>query len=222
MNRQLLWVLAVATLYRTAHSSKTPQLRFRADGTFHIVQLADLHYGHSPEDDAHTDKVRGPGLAALCTIASAFHSHKITLLYAQVVESILALERPDLAVLSGDMVSGFMWDTKPGWFEKRYEPAQGLQHHPDSVDARETHDKPPCMRRWRQLTKPLLAAGVPHALVLGNHDDEADLMRAQIVALDQRLKVRCALAGRMCACCAVLLASVNLRPVPTAGLFSHV
>ena len=49
------------------------------------------------------------------------------------------------------------------------------------------------MRRWRQLTKPLLAAGVPHALVLGNHDDEADLMRAQIVALDQRLKVRCAL-----------------------------
>ena len=53
----------------------------------------------------------------------------------------------------------------------------------------------PCMRRWRQLTKPILAAGVPHALVLGNHDDEANLMRAQIVELDQRLKVHSLIEG---------------------------
>ena len=45
----------------------------------------------------------------------------------QVIEGILALERPDLAVLSGDMVSGFMWDSKPGWFEKRLLPLFVMQ-----------------------------------------------------------------------------------------------
>lgn len=35
--------------------------------------------------------------------------------------------------------------------------------------------------------KPIAAAGVPYALILGNHDDEADLLREQIVLLDMRL-----------------------------------
>lgn len=34
-----------------------------------------------------------------------------------------------------------------------------------------------------------MAAGVPRAIIMGNHDDEADLMRVQIVHLDIRLKV---------------------------------
>ena len=41
---------------------------------------------------------------------------------SQVITSLLAHEKPDLAVLSGDMVSGFMWDGTPGWFEKRHVP----------------------------------------------------------------------------------------------------
>jgi hypothetical protein len=45
------------------------------------------------------------------------------------------------------------------------------------------------MRRWRQLTAPIVAAGVPRAVIMGNHDDEADLMREQIVRLDIQLKV---------------------------------
>lgn len=65
----------------------------------------------------------------------------------------------------------------------------------------------PCMRRWRQLTKPILAAGVPHALILGNHDDEANLMRAQIVELDQRLKVHSLNRGSLFSGCGVGLSS---------------
>ena len=39
---------------------------------------------------------------------------------SQVITNLLEIEKPDLAVLSGDMVSGFMWDGTPGWFEKRH------------------------------------------------------------------------------------------------------
>ncbi|KAK9918079.1 hypothetical protein WJX75_001042 [Coccomyxa subellipsoidea] len=118
---------------KSSKSTKKIQLKFDEDGYFKIVQLADLHYGHFPETDQHTDKV---------------------------IANLLSYERPDLAVLSGDMVSGFAWDGTMGWFEKR----------------------------WRQLVKPIAAAGVPYALILGNHDDEADLSREQIVLLDMRLQ----------------------------------
>ena len=33
------------------------RLKFDEDGYFKILQLADLHYGHFPETDEHTDKV---------------------------------------------------------------------------------------------------------------------------------------------------------------------
>lgn len=33
------------------------RLKFDEDGYFKIIQLADLHYGHFPETDEHTDKV---------------------------------------------------------------------------------------------------------------------------------------------------------------------
>ena len=57
----------------------------------------------------------------------------------QVQEAVLAAESPDLAVFSGDMVSGYAWDGKPGWYAAR----------------------------WRQLTAPALAAGVRYASILG-------------------------------------------------------
>ncbi|TNJ65624.1 metallophosphoesterase [Paenibacillus hemerocallicola] len=58
---------------------KQSNLRFRGDGTFTIVQIADLHYaGGTAEDEA--------------TMA--------------VMESILKRERPDLVVFTGDAVKG--------------------------------------------------------------------------------------------------------------------
>lgn len=52
---------------------------------------------------------------------------------------MLSLEQPDLVILSGDMVSGFAWDGRQGWFESH----------------------------WRRLIQPLQAAGVPYASILG-------------------------------------------------------
>ncbi len=40
----------------------------------------------------------------------------------QVITSLLAYEEPDFVALSGDMVSGFGWDGRKGWFEERYSP----------------------------------------------------------------------------------------------------
>ena len=58
----LLWTFAgVLTTVLSPATDSRPQLRFKADGTFKILQLADLHYGHSEEADAHTDKA-GHGL----------------------------------------------------------------------------------------------------------------------------------------------------------------
>lgn len=70
-------------------------------------------------------------------------------------DAVLREEQPSLAVFSGDMVSGFSWDGHAGWYAQR----------------------------WAQLTAPVRTAGVPFAAVLGNHDSEADLSRAQIMQL---------------------------------------
>ena len=40
----------------------------------------------------------------------------------QVIASLLEYEKPDFVALSGDMVSGFAWDGRKGWFEDRCSP----------------------------------------------------------------------------------------------------
>ena len=40
----------------------------------------------------------------------------------QVIASLLEYEKPDFVALSGDMVSGFAWDGRKGWFEERCSP----------------------------------------------------------------------------------------------------
>ena len=204
VTRQLLWIIAVTTVLCTALSSK-PQLRFRADGSFHIVQLADLHYGHTPEDDAHTDKVRGLRMLHNAMLVKPLG----TLLFNKVSTSVRRSLRASWRW------SGQTWQCCQGtWSAVSCGTANqaGLRrgtttlHVPRSsllpcFDAREQGMTSQCMRRWRQLTKPILAAGVPHALILGNHDDEADLIRAQIVRLDQRLKVLSPPVLNTCAGC---------------------
>ena len=41
------------------------------------------------------------------------------LILSQVIASVLEYEKPDFVALSGDMVSGFAWDGRKGWFEER-------------------------------------------------------------------------------------------------------
>ena len=70
----LLFVLLTATV--CAQSQRLP-LRFRADGTFKIVQFTDLHYIHNNP-----------------------HAQRALIRMREVVEA----ERPDLVIVTGDMI----------------------------------------------------------------------------------------------------------------------
>lgn len=139
------------------------ELRFRPDGTFKILQLTDLHYGEDAALDALTDQVwRGRCILSRLScspcvgVDSRRRKRSAPLLPAppsrpQVQRTVLAAERPGLVVFSGDMVSGWVCSAQrkdrpaacgPGWFEAR----------------------------WRQLIAPVHAAGLPYAVLLGNHE----------------------------------------------------
>lgn len=133
----------------------------------------------------------------------------------QVMAAVLAAEPDtDLVVLSGDIISGWLWDKKTkGWAEDRcvllaprgWGEVQGGgaakgSHHPMTLTCMLLHHAPklPLWRppqngrgspgrfatrcrsallllRWQRVVQPLVAAGVPYAICLGNHDIEADL-----------------------------------------------
>ena len=68
---------------------------------------------------------------------------------------ILEMVNPDLVVISGDGVYAD-GDVSSGWFKSQ----------------------------WKKFIAPTVDAGIPYAFTLGNHDDEGDLTRRQIVKLD--------------------------------------
>jgi hypothetical protein len=109
-----------------APASPKPTLRFRADGTFKIVQITDTHY------QIRTGK---NGKSVVGTEETLAH-----------VRGALEAERPDLVVFTGDNV--FTRPQKRGWDD--------LLGVPERL-------------------------GIPYAVVLGNHDDEHDWNRVQIL-----------------------------------------
>ena len=72
--------------------------------------------------------------------------------------TVLDAERPDLIVFNGDIVSGWR-GRKRGWMEAKM---REILAYPNSQ-------------------------GYPHALVLGNHDDEANLNRVQVLSEDKEI-----------------------------------
>ena len=64
--RSMNYVCSIAALFsqilplEPAFCKAAPKLAFNDGGTFKILQLADLHYGHFPETDERTDKVKPP------------------------------------------------------------------------------------------------------------------------------------------------------------------
>jgi len=68
---------------------------------------------------------------------------------------ILSMVNPDLVVISGDGVYAD-GDVASGWFKSQ----------------------------WKKFIAPTVDTGIPYAFTLGNHDDEGDLTRRQIVKLD--------------------------------------
>ena len=55
-----------------------------------------------------------------------------------------ARESPDFGAFTGDMVTGYNWDGKPGWFKKQ----------------------------WLKFSERMTRLRLPYAYVLGNHDVE--------------------------------------------------
>jgi pre-mRNA-splicing factor SYF1 len=73
------------------------------------------------------------------------------------IENQLRWEDPDIVVVTGDLVSGYAWPGTEGWFNQSYQ----------------------------KFIKPLKKFKKPWALVLGNHDIEADLSGNEILKLEE-------------------------------------
>lgn len=104
-------------------------LKFK-DGKFRIMQITDTHFADSDEKDANTSAL---------------------------LNKLLAYEKPDLAIVTGDLVSGivlffrilyssvgYQWNKTKGWY-KHY---------------------------WELATQPFIDNKIYYALTLGNHDSE--------------------------------------------------
>lgn len=110
-------------------NTRNKMLHFREDGTFKIVQFTDLHYGSSSHHNEKTQELQ---------------------------RKILDWEKPDLVVVTGDVVSGYEWDRSDHFVEKR----------------------------WRMFVQPMVERGIRWAFTMGNHDTEADLTARQLAVLD--------------------------------------
>jgi 3',5'-cyclic AMP phosphodiesterase CpdA len=76
-----------------AQTSSKPQLRFRPNHSFIILQLSDLHYGGNIYVNAATTQLQN-----------------------YLIQSV----RPDVVVITGDAVSGYDWDKKTSGFFQIY------------------------------------------------------------------------------------------------------
>ena len=81
------------------------------------MQITDSHYD---------DDVRDTTLTHLC------------------LNTVLKNEVPDFVAFTGDMVTGYNWDKKPGWFKKQ----------------------------WKKFTTRMVEMRIPYGYTLGNHDVE--------------------------------------------------
>lgn len=123
---------------------------------------------------------RAHGMHALTGEAAAFsrfmynQCSNVIHLRLQLIERVLEDEQPGLAVLSGDMVSGFAF------------PAGDLAGRLGRLVGSSGSSQLTASwyeQQWHRLVEPLHAAGVPYASILGNHDGEADLGRRDVAEL---------------------------------------
>lgn len=110
-----------------------PPLQFRKDGTFHILQLTDIHLV-DPEMDDDPDR-------------SIPENHEKNTFF--VMESCIERTKPDLVVLTGDVVNGY-------WEELTYDYLQKI---------------------IRRVCGVFEKYNVPFTLVFGNHDSELNAHR---------------------------------------------
>ncbi|GAM24494.1 hypothetical protein SAMD00019534_076690, partial [Acytostelium subglobosum LB1] len=123
-------VVIFVPMFAVIDCKPSADLKFNQYGYFKICQFTDLHYGNSDQLDQQT-----------------FEGQEI----------ILDREKPDLVVLSGDMISG------------------NNQRFSDP-----TVYKP----IWDLMTLPMRSRKIPWAITFGNHDDEGVFSNRRINELD--------------------------------------
>ena len=112
--------------------SNSTSLKLNKEGTFKIVQFTDLHYG------ANLDKKKDNSTSNL-------------------ERYILDLEKPDLVVVTGDIISSEWWDTnqyQDVWTKKL----------------------------WEKMNMPMIERNIPYAIIFGNHEN--DWIRDLILELE--------------------------------------
>lgn len=151
-------------------------LRFHADGTFRVLQVADVQEGpHVPAD-------------------------VLRLLRAAIAEA-----RPDLVVFTGDQVRGYdpAWAGSylrrrgerlgenvravtrfEAWWHKvsPFTPEEGLSKE-EEQEARRGDAREKFLRSAEAFLAPVIEAGIPFALTYGNHDFQIGLLNSEQDAL---------------------------------------
>ncbi|KAH9939180.1 Metallo-dependent phosphatase [Amylocystis lapponica] len=111
-----------------------PRVTFRSDGTFKITVFCDLHYGENPWD------AWGPQQDVNST---------------ELMEIVLADEKPDYVVLNGDLITG----------ENTFK-----QNSTTLID---------------EIVKPLNAVKIPFSSTHGNHDNEPNITHLEEIIREQ-------------------------------------
>ena len=131
-----LWLSAVLLFLLALDAAAQQQhqnLRFTKDDKFKIVQFTDIHFQNE-----------------------SIKSEKSL----QMMAHILDLEKPDLVVLTGDIITSR-----------------------------------PAEKGWNAVVQPMIEREIPWAVTLGNHDDEQDLSRQEIIAVLKDLPYSLVQAG---------------------------
>ncbi|KAF9351310.1 hypothetical protein BGX34_000682 [Mortierella sp. NVP85] len=129
-------------IFRTGNKAlpTVPKLRFHEDGSFKILQFADIHMATGPHS---------------CYGAPFSMACKGDINTIEMMERVLDAEKPDLVAYTGDNVDGVT-----------------------SKDAYSTILK---------YSKPVIDRGIPWAIIFGNHDEEGDLTREEMMSSVQDL-----------------------------------
>lgn len=108
---------------QTQLASQKAQLKFNSDKTFKIAQFTDMHFYKEGENSPEV---------------------------LENIKSVMDAEKPDLVVLTGDIVTG----RGKNW---------------------------PTIESWEIITSLLIEYKTPYAIAFGNHDDEAQFSRKELL-----------------------------------------
>jgi len=135
-----LSTLSTFILLSTLTLALTHTLNFSSNGTFTILQITDLHYGEGDSPDENNMKIQ---------------------------TELIKRVKPDVVVVTGDVISGYAYNGQPRFTEKA----------------------------WEKFSKPFIETETYYAFALGNHDAQDDISPQSIYELEKANKYSlCALS----------------------------